>query len=83
MTYVGRNPCGCIAFLVVDEPTHAKPVAREVARGIREGMTIERVATEWVRTPACTLQPCHDSQPCVRDAQRIKRRVADRQGALL
>lgn len=74
MTYVGRNSCGCIGLLVVDSADHARDTARELARAVRQGMTIERVETEWVRTPACSLQPCPEGQPCVREKQRAQRR---------
>lgn len=59
--YIGRRPCGCVAFAAVDDPAHAKDNAKEVAACIREGWTIERQTTAWVREhwgPGCaTCEP--------------------------
>lgn len=51
-TYIARKPCGCLSMAVVDMPQYAKATAREVAKAIRLGETVERVPTELVRTMA-------------------------------
>lgn len=77
MTYIGRNQCGCVGLLVVDNPEHARDVAKEIGRAIRQGMSVERVKTGWVRSKECSLAPCPDAQPCVRDQERRRRRKAE------
>lgn len=52
MAYVGSEPeCGCVTFLIVDNPEHAKDTAREVARMMRAGLTINRMTVEDARVP--------------------------------
>lgn len=46
--YVGRHPCGHVYLVVVDDGADSN--AREVAKCIRGGGTIERMAIEAVRT---------------------------------
>jgi len=48
-SYVGRKQCGCLVFAVVDVPGREKETAKDVAEAIRDGLTIERVTTEYVR----------------------------------
>jgi len=49
-SYIGRDPeCNCIVAATVDNPDHPKRVAREVAKFIRQGLTVERVEHEIVR----------------------------------
>jgi len=52
-TYIGRKPCGCVVFAMVDEPNptpqYRKDLAKELARCIRQGLEIERVTVEYVR----------------------------------
>ena len=50
MSYISKKPCGCLAMAVVDNPDHKKETAKEIARAIRAGETVERVTTEQVRT---------------------------------
>lgn len=49
MSYISRLPCGCLGILVIDNPEHRRDVAKEVAKAIRLGEAVERVATESVR----------------------------------
>lgn len=49
-SYVSRQPCGCLGVAVVDNPEHRRDVAKEVAKAIRCGEIVERVATDSVRT---------------------------------
>lgn len=56
--YVGRRPCGCVGFAAIDEPAHARDNAKEVAKVIRAGWTIERQSVKWVREnwgPGCVV----------------------------
>ena len=50
MAYVGREPdCGCVTFLMVDDPSHSRDTALEVARCVRDGMAIDRTTVEEAR----------------------------------
>ena len=51
MTYIARCRCGCggIIIAIVDSPEHKKDVARELADGIRQGYSFDRVPTEDAR----------------------------------
>ena len=49
MCYVGRRDCGCIVLAVVDNPEHKKTTAKEIAKGIRDGLKIERTTCQYVR----------------------------------
>lgn len=49
MSYISRRPCGCLSMAVVDNPEHKRDVAKEVAKAIRLGETVERVTSESVR----------------------------------
>lgn len=58
MCYVGRRPCGCVAYAAVDRPAAERrnDIARDVAEMIREGWTVERQTAAWVRSnwgPGC------------------------------
>ncbi len=52
-TYVGKKSCGCIVFLMVDEPNptpeYRKDLAKELASCIRQGLTIEKMTVAEVR----------------------------------
>lgn len=48
--YISRQPCGCLGMAIVDSPERKQDVAKEVAKAIRLGETVERVTTEYVRT---------------------------------
>lgn len=51
MAYVARcKGCGHIVAAAMDEPAYAKDNAKEVARWMRDGLTIERVGTDTIRT---------------------------------
>ena len=47
--YIGREKCGCVTVAIVDNPEHKKATAKEVAKCIREGMTVELMPVEAVR----------------------------------
>jgi hypothetical protein len=61
--YVGLRPCGCICAAAVDAPDNDKKRrsedAREVAKWMRAGLTIERWTVEkvraanWAGCPTC------------------------------
>jgi citrate lyase alpha subunit len=52
-TFIGKKPCGCVVFAMVDEPDpsdyYRKELAKELAKAIRQGLTIEKVPVEYVR----------------------------------
>jgi len=47
--YIGRKACGCIVAAVLDTPGYPKRAAKEVAKFIRDGLTVERVENSVVR----------------------------------
>lgn len=49
--YIARCRCGCkgIVMAIVDNPVHKREVAKEIAKCIREGYTIEHVTVGYVR----------------------------------
>ena len=62
--YIGRlqaatklHAAGTVVAATVDEPRMAKDNAKEVAKWIRGGCTIERVPVEWVRQHLFTTTP--------------------------
>lgn len=60
-SYVGRKSCGCLVAAVVDDTDDAKDVAADVAGFIRQGLTIERVLHDVVRTELTFSCP-HEAQ---------------------
>jgi Ethanolamine utilization protein EutJ (predicted chaperonin) len=51
MAYIGRHPkCGHIVFAVVDVQGREKQTARDVAGAVRDGLKIERMTVEAVRS---------------------------------
>ncbi len=58
MAYVARRPdCGCTVLATM----RGVDAAREIAQCMREGMIIDRVPGEWVRTEA--VWGCATCQP--------------------
>jgi hypothetical protein len=52
MCYVGLAPCGCYKYAAVDMPEipeAKKLMAKDIARMIKDGWTIERKTVQWVR----------------------------------
>lgn len=50
MAYIGRCKCGHVVAAAMDEPEYRKDNAKEVARWMRDGLTIERLDVDAVRT---------------------------------
>ncbi len=49
--YIGRYPCcGNVPCVTVDSDYHRKDTAREIASWIRDGLQVERVPIDDVRT---------------------------------
>jgi len=46
--YVGIKDCGCAVAAMVINSEHKKENAKEIAKWIREGLTIERKSVQWV-----------------------------------
>lgn len=57
--YIARKPCGCVCAATVDIPEMQKDNAREIAKWIRWGCTIERMTVEAAR-PLLTFDCNHD-----------------------
>ncbi len=49
MSYIGRAKCGCIRYAAVDTPDMARQIANDIVKIIRDGGTVERVTSEYVR----------------------------------
>jgi hypothetical protein len=49
MAYAARKSCGCLVACTVDLPKYAKDTAKDVAKWIRDGLTVERLDVEVVR----------------------------------
>lgn len=64
MAYVARMACGHIVAAAVDDE-HKKDNAREIARWIRWGYTVDRVTCEQVRTVEVLHRPgrCPNEAP--------------------
>ena len=56
--YVGRADCGCIRAVIVDDPDGLTLTARETARWIQSGLTLERLPVETVRSTSLTRPDC-------------------------
>lgn len=61
MSYAGIKKCGCCVAAAVDNPEHKAETAKEVAKWIREGLTIERKTKQWVKENF-TICECDDKQ---------------------
>ena len=59
LTYIGRCACGAIRAAQVDNPEHLDDVGEMVAQMIRDGLAVDRVTSEAVRTGrwTCTCPP--------------------------
>ena len=81
MSYLGRNPCGCVGILVVDATETAADrsrTAEAIADAIRDGLAIERVPTSDIHSGVVHFRPCTDNPACVR-----AKRVSPKQESLL
>ena len=47
--YIARDTCGCVVACAVDEPQYAKDNAKEIAKWIKKGLTVERMSVIEVR----------------------------------
>jgi hypothetical protein len=56
--YVGRADCGCIRAVLVDYRWDRGLNAKEIARWIREGLTLERSTVGDVRASKLTRADC-------------------------
>lgn len=61
MAYIGVSPCGCVPAVTVDEPEHAKDVAKDISGWIKRGRTVERVTMDEARE-RLTMDCPHDPQ---------------------
>lgn len=60
--YAARKACGCIVAVAVDEPEYARRNAKEVARWIRQGLTVDRVTVAVVRASFVGWDCPHEQQ---------------------
>ena len=54
--YIGRAECGCIRAASVDG--RDKDTAKDVARFVRDGLVVERVTIEFVRSAKWVQPDC-------------------------
>ena len=47
--YMGREQCGCVTCVTVDNPEHKSYVAKDIADWVRLGLSVERVPIETAR----------------------------------
>lgn len=47
--YMGRETCGCVTCVTVDNPEYKKYVAKDLSDWIRQGLSVERVPIEEAR----------------------------------
>lgn len=52
-----RRPAGCVVAASVEAPGMEAANAKEVARWIKGGLTVERVPVDWVRQHLFTTTP--------------------------
>lgn len=65
--YIGIEPCGCISVVMCDSPDRKKDIAKEIAKLIADGCTIERHEIESIR-PRLSFKGCDAPGCCVRRA---------------
>lgn len=58
MCYVGKAPCGHYKYACVDSPDMAGSMAKDIAKLIRSGWTVERKPVQWVRDGNLTHCNC-------------------------
>lgn len=63
-SYIALKDCGCLAMAMVDNPEHKRDVAKEIAKGIRQGYSFSRLTTQQVREMPWTC-PEHQKEPGV------------------
>lgn len=49
MAYIGRKSCGCVICAYADDPAHKNDISKEIAKWIKNGLTVERVPDQYVR----------------------------------
>ena len=49
LCYIGKAPCGCYLYAAVNDGEDKKGLARDIARMVRAGWTIETKTVQWVR----------------------------------
>ena len=68
--YVGRASCGHVVFATVIDPEHARETAKSVGEAIRDGLAIERMSVEAVRSAEWCSPACPRKQPAPAGAER-------------
>ena len=74
MTYIGKRECGACIALAVDMPNHKKETAKEVAKWIRSGLSVERVTVKEARKSLfgkCGNPECPDCRKLPRNSRSI------------
>ena len=70
--YVGVAPgCACWVAAAVDEPKYAKDNAKEIARWIRDGLTVQNMDTEEVRVKLGGCPKCCPHLFKKKDAEQV------------
>jgi len=54
MAYIGRcKECNRVVMAVVDNPEHKKEVIADITEALKDGLAIERVSCDYVRSKDC------------------------------
>lgn len=64
-SYIARCRCGCkgIIMAMVDNPERKRDIAKDLAKGIRQGYQFERMTTADVRQSPFGCQAKKETQP--------------------
>ena len=74
--YIATWPaCGCILFVTIDEPEHAKDNAKEIARCIKAGYSINRVTVAAFKAGEHGKFGCQDVLNCQNPYNKPKRNL--------
>lgn len=80
MCYLATDANGCDLVAIVDNPEHARDVAKEIAACIRDGLSVARITVDQFRT---STKPFGHVADCPFGPKPRVRKSAKRQAVLL
>lgn len=61
--YAAYRPCGCMCVAIADRPVNKKEIGKKLKEWVANGLTVQRVLSERVKTEL-VWSPCpHENQP--------------------